>query len=213
MNQSPDITKLAAALVAAQSQMKAIAKDSDNPHFKSRFLSLDGIIEAMRPILAANKLAVSQGATVPHTDAEGRLTGFTGETMLLHESGQWLTQSIIMPVGKSDPQGVGSALTYFRRYGLAAMLGISSDEDDDGNSAQPAARRAAPRQTMSDNSIGEPITRDTELTFGTMKGKKISEMKDAYLQWALEPDRKFGPRTTDWQAAFRTELASRDGAK
>jgi hypothetical protein len=222
MKHSDDITKLAAALVAAQAEMKGVEKDALNPAFKSKFVSLDGLITHFRPVLARHKLAVTQGASVPHTDEHGKLTAFTGETMLIHESGQWLQSSIVMPVGKSDPQGVGSALTYFRRYGLAALLCISSDEDDDANSATPKASRARPQniagreaaaRAVADSADNEPITKDSLITFGTLAGTPIRELKDSYLRWALEDGRHFGPRTEQWQAAFRAELASRDGAK
>lgn len=135
MKHSESIAKLAAALVAAQSELRAVGMDAVNPHFKARYASLDNIIETIRPILARHKLGVVQGATLPESNAEGKVTGFTVETMLIHESGEWLTSGVVMPLAKADPQGAGAAITYGRRYGISALLSLATDEDDDGNRA------------------------------------------------------------------------------
>lgn len=155
MKHSDSIANLAASLVAAQSELRAISKDSTNPDFRSAYVSLDKIIETVRPILAANGLALVQGATQPDYDGNGRLAAMLVETMLVHSSGEWLCNSAIMPVvgrmlkggGRADPdpQSGGSALTYGRRYGVAALLCLATDEDDDGNRAiaQQNGRRDA----------------------------------------------------------------------
>lgn len=142
MKHSDSISKIAAALVAVQSELKAVAKDSRNPHFKSSYCSLDAIIEATRPALSKHGLAVVQGVTTPHSDSEGHLNGFTVETMLVHQSGEWIVNGALMPLSKLDPQGAGGAITYGRRYGLSALLALATEEDDDGNGA---SHRTAPR--------------------------------------------------------------------
>jgi len=146
MKHSDTIAHLAAALVKASSELKPVVKDRVNPHFKNTYATLDAITEAVRPVLSKHGLTVLQGATVPETSA-GVLTGFVLETMVLHASGEWLTNGVFMPIDKPSAQGAGSAITYGRRYGLAALLGLTSDEDDDGETATnhaPATRAASP---------------------------------------------------------------------
>jgi hypothetical protein len=141
MLQSDTITKIAPALVAAAGQLQGIAPDSTNPAFRSKYISLDALMAAVRPVLAQHGLAVMHGTKHPETSEGGKLVGLTIETRILHNSGEWIASSIAVPVTKSDAQGAGSAISYGRRYGLSALLGLTA-EDDDGN----AAVAAAPRQ-------------------------------------------------------------------
>lgn len=143
MKHSDSLASLAPALVKATAQLRAVPKDSVNPHFKSKFASLDAIMGEVRPVLAQHGLTVLQGAGTPHTDEAGRLTAVAVETMLLHTSGEWMSSSVVMPLGKVDPQGAGAAVSYGRRYGIAALLAIVADEDDDGNSAMPSPQQRA----------------------------------------------------------------------
>ena len=145
MKHSESITKLAAALVKAHGEIRGVTKDSTNPHFGSRYTSLDATMDMVRPILAKNGLAVVQGATVPETDGGG-IKNFSLETMLLHESGEWMSNAVTIPVEKANAQGVGSGLSYARRYGVSALLALSSDEDDDGNGATSAPAKRQPQK-------------------------------------------------------------------
>ena len=127
MTQSESILDLAGALVAAQSELENAHKNATNPHFKSDYADLAEIINTVRPVLNRHGLAVVQ------------IPGFTDgvvtvETLLAHASGQWLRGVSAAPAQKLDPQGVGSAITYLRRYSLAALCGIAQ-EDDDGEAA------------------------------------------------------------------------------
>lgn len=149
MKTSDSLVNLAPALVKASAELRAITKDSINPHFKSTYASLDTIIDTVRPVLAKHGLAIAQGANSPHTDEQGRVTAFTVETMLLHASGEYLSNAVVMPVGKADPQGAGAAVTYGRRYALAAMLSLATEEDDDGNSAMPTPQQRAQQLVQS----------------------------------------------------------------
>lgn len=220
MKSSESIAKLAAALVAAQAEIKAVAKDSTNPHFGSKFASLDTIIGATRPTLTKHGLAIVQGATTPHTDETGRVTAFTVETRLVHSSGEWLENQAVMPVGKADPQGAGGALTYGRRYGLSALLSLATDEDDDGNAATPRQSAQPERRYEERKPAANPAPRDTTPTigeaaeagafvmpFGKSKGKPISEMKRDDLEGALGWAREKG-KFVEFQAAAETYLAS-----
>lgn len=144
MKHSESIASLAAALAAAQADLKAVAKDRTNPHFKNRYATLDAIVDTVRPALAKHGLSVLQNASEPLTDDAGALRGFAVETMLVHKSGEWISNAVAMPVAQVTPQGAGSALTYGRRYGISALLSLATDEDDDGAAgSQPPAKKPA----------------------------------------------------------------------
>jgi hypothetical protein len=140
---SETLQHIAPALVKATAHLKAIGKDSVNPHFKSKFASLEAIMAEVRPVLRENGLTLLQGATSPHTDEAGRLTAFTIETMLLHLSGEWISNSVFMPLAKLDPQGSGAAVSYGRRYGVSSLLAIVTDDDLDGHDAMPSPQQRA----------------------------------------------------------------------
>lgn len=122
---------IAAAFVKAQMAFAPALKTNTNPHFKSRYVGLDGCIEAVIDALNANGIALLQPT---HEDS----TGVTVETLFIHESGEVLSGGKLhVPAPKQDPQGYGSALTYARRYSLMSACGIAP-EDDDGNAASKA---------------------------------------------------------------------------
>lgn len=129
MNKSESIKSLAIAMNQAQSQMGGAHKGANNPFFKSKYADLGSVIEAVKLPFAENGLSYVQ---FPIED--GGRVGI--ETILMHESGEWLSNSFTVQLSKQDAQGAGSAITYCRRYGLQAVAGIPS-EDDDGNSASP----------------------------------------------------------------------------
>jgi hypothetical protein len=131
MQRSETITNIAPALTKAQAAVKPAAKDSLNPHFRSRYADLGAVWDACRDALAANELSVLQLPTAAEP-------GYCGlETILLHTSGEFISSTAQIPLGKNEPQGYGSALTYLRRYSLASLLGIVADDDDDASAAQP----------------------------------------------------------------------------
>jgi len=125
---------LAAALAKAQRAMEGAQKTSENPFFKSRYADLASVWDACREPLTANGLAVVQT-----TNADGDGTAVIVETTLLHESGEWIMGAMALTPMKPDPQSVGSAITYGRRYGLAAMVGVCP-EDDDGEAVTERAK-------------------------------------------------------------------------
>lgn len=132
------LDKLAPALVGLQADLKPVEKTAANPFFKSKYADLPSVMEAVQPLLAKHKLAVSQFVT--NLDGQSAL-----RTILLHESGQSLQDVQPLLLAKQDAQGQGSAITYARRYGVMAVLGVVADEDDDGNAAShtSAPKRAA----------------------------------------------------------------------
>lgn len=138
MNKSEQINELATALAKAQGELENASKSSSNPHFKSKYADLAEILNTVRPVFALNGLSVTQ---CPSFEA-----GIVSvETILMHSSGQWMSSTISAPVSKQDAQGVGSAITYCRRYSLASVAGIAQ-EDDDANSAVGHAPRQQPKQ-------------------------------------------------------------------
>lgn len=133
MKSSSEIGKLAEALAKAQALMKGAIKDATNPHFRSGYATLAAHVDAIKVALASNGLSYSQFPVACDN-------GVAVETILMHSSGQWIMgEPFPMPVDKQNAQGVGSALTYARRYALSAITGIAPEDDDDGNAATLAA--------------------------------------------------------------------------
>jgi hypothetical protein len=127
MNMSQSTGKIAEALAKAQSAIKGASKSSQNPFFKSAYADLSSVWDAIRDPLTANGLSVSQ-TTEPADD------GVTVVTTMLHSSGEWIQGKLTLKPKANDPQGIGSALTYGRRYALAAIAGVAQ-VDDDGEAA------------------------------------------------------------------------------
>lgn len=150
MNTSENINELATALAKAQGEITGALKDSANPFFKSKYADLASCWDACRGPLSVNGLSVVQtimrGEPVTirweTTDQEsGEVRQFSVDTvetvivtMLMHSSGQWIRSNLPMIPRDASPQGVGSAITYGRRYGLTAIIGVAQ-VDDDGNQA------------------------------------------------------------------------------
>jgi len=127
MNRSETIAELAKALSKAQSVMGMAKKSASNPFFKSHYADLASVWEVCQKPLTDNGLSVVQAASVQDT-------AVSVETMLLHVSGEYLSSVLLLAPKAHDPQSIGSAITYGRRYALAAMVGVAS-EDDDGEAA------------------------------------------------------------------------------
>jgi len=145
MLQSESVKELNTALAKAQGELFAEKKDSINPHFKSKYADLASVWEACREALSSNGLSVTQ------MPAEFQNNIMTLVTRLSHSSGEWIEQTMTCPVGKPDPQGIGSCLTYMRRYALAAVVGVYQD-DDDANSASYAPKERP--ATLTDEELG-----------------------------------------------------------
>jgi len=141
MEKSESIGQLATALAIAQGALKPAAFNRVNPHFKSRYADLTSVIDASRKALAENGLSIAQFPSADGSKVSVR-------TVLAHKSGEWISDVLTLTASKPDPQGVGSAITYAKRYAWAAILGISADEDDDANeaSAPNKSQRPVPEQ-------------------------------------------------------------------
>jgi hypothetical protein len=179
---------IAAALIKARQSFPAIHKNKINPHFKSKYASLDSILEAITSPLSDNGLVLIQPTVIK--DGAIFLT-----TQLIHsESGEIIESELIIPP-QSDPQKLGSALTYYRRFSICTLLAIAADDDDDGStatsnsvpnkvaSAKPSADIEAARKELRD--LTEGLGWD-----GTKKAEWAKSINPApFAQWQL----------TDWQ--------------
>lgn len=125
MKTSDSIATISKALIEFQGRMVKVTKDAVNPHFKNRYASLSQIIESVQKPLNECGLAIVQMPTGDHEL----------ETILLHTSGEYIAETYRMSPQRDDPQGLGSAITYQRRYALGAILCLNIDEDDDAEKA------------------------------------------------------------------------------
>jgi hypothetical protein len=147
------MNELFKAMSRAQAQMKGAVKDATNPHFRSRYADLESVIEAIRKPFADNGLCFFQRV------ADGMLV-----TTIAHESGESFESAVPLIITKQDCQGLGSSLTYSRRYGIAAAAGISQT-DDDGNAAceppskppPPAYKASQPTPKREKTSPDDPV--------------------------------------------------------
>lgn len=139
MQKSESIKNVMTALGQFQAKEVKIRKDSTNPHFKSKYASLSVILDEIQPILTECKLVFTQ---VPEESTHL-------VTLLFHtESGEFIECRYDLKAVQTTPQGIGSAITYARRYSLTSILGLNIDDDDDGNAASTPAKEQAPKQSQ-----------------------------------------------------------------
>lgn len=219
---SAEFGKMALAMAKAQGAMKGALKDATNPFFQSKYADLASVWDDCRQPLSGNEIAVFQmpgaiGARVTIT------------TLLAHSSGQWLESDLEMRSKDESPQGIGSVISYARRYALAAMTGVYQ-VDDDAESAQGHERAGSPaereysagsraespslpasayRSSAMPASDGHPVNRRPGGPFGF--GKKHKEtpwdlVPVDYLEWALNADRI----PQDMRVRIAAELEWRD---
>lgn len=217
MNHSEAIDTIAAALSKAQGEIKPALKDSTNPHFKSHYADLASVWAACRKALSDHGLSVVQ-------DAVTLEAGVAVVTRLLHASGQWIEFGpLVVPAQKNDAHGVGSAISYGKRYALSAALGIVGEEDDDGNeAAQPKPRaERAPRAARSTNGMTGDAMHDAKLAFfriyqvaakrGVYTGRETSIDADKFKMLSdliARPVTADDLNVSEWMAAAQ-ELKSR----
>jgi hypothetical protein len=166
------------ALVKAQQEMGAVLKNAKNPHLKSKYADLGSVIDATFPALHANGFAVMQPAGM---DDMGQFV----ETHFCHISGKTFSSRIYLVIGKNDMQGVGSAHTYARRYGLLAMAGVAP-EDDDGEATKAPKRQDAPPpfnaaacETRLRHEMAKLKTKQARATFWENEKPAFGAIKDA----------------------------------
>lgn len=163
MNKSESIKNIAASMAQFQSEVKQPLKDKDNPFFKSKYVPLESVVEAIMDIAPKHKLSFMQWAL---NDESGRV-GIS--TIVMHESGEFIEfDPVFMKSDKDTPQGNGALLTYLKRYTLSAIFGITSDEDDDansvsGNQSSRASGNQAPKSKPAPKPKTSSLTQQSEI--------------------------------------------------
>lgn len=182
MRNSEQINELAVALNKAQADFMVAKKDAKNPFFKSKYATLNAVYEAVAEALLKNGLSVIQP-----------IVGDAVETTIIHTSGQFITSSCpIVCAKQNDPQAMGSAITYARRYSLASLLGVMTDEDDDG---EKAMARPAPKQSVKEapkaekKQEKEPETPQCLLTLSKFR-EKMNGIKDGSIDISKPENQK-----------------------
>lgn len=166
MNRSESIQNLAAALSAFQGEVQNPKNTAENPYFKSKYAPLGDVLNIVRPLLAKYGLSVIQ---IPSTENDN----ISVRTLLIHKSGEWIeSEPLTLKMDKPTAQGAGAAITYARRYAISAILGISSEDDDDANSISPqtiSREQAAHLFKIAD----EEIVKEVLTTLGYQKTLEI----------------------------------------
>lgn len=188
--------KIFSALVKFQSQLKPVAKEAENPFFKSSYADLSSILKAVMPVLTSNGLAVIQPLKV----VEDRVVLIT---KLVHESGETIESEMILP-HNADPQKYGSLLTYYKRYQLQALLGINTETDDDCNSVSLPQQqtKTAPKEFSKPTFQVEGIGQQKPLT-----GLASDAQKNALKKMGI----KFEDNITKQEASSLIEQANKRG--
>lgn len=183
MKHSDELKNLAKALAKFQADIKDPARDKDNPYFKSKYVALDGLLDAVRPVLAANGLSFIQSPV-----SNGQDMGVA--TLLMHDSGEWIeSDPFMLHAVKNDPQAGGSAITYARRYSLSAVLGVAWDDDDDANMATKGHQSRSNAQNAPAKGDCTKAGRQAEKTASSSSQtpKKPTSVNDYYqlvIDWA-----------------------------
>ncbi len=222
--QSEQINELVGAIVTAQSKLVPAKKEANNPFFNKKYADLPSVWDATKPFR-------DHGIAIIQCPAEAPLGHVALETLLAHESGQWMRSRLVMPLAKQDPQGVGSAITYARRYALGCMTGLVTEEDDDGNAAshQPTQHKQTAQAKINElrqEPAKKPsdILKQSETTdepwrvpFGKSKGKSAAQLEDGDLEWVLnyyrdkyqkEPSSRYAG---EWEQAIEVLQIEMDG--
>tara|TARA_R110002072_G_scaffold91834_1_gene204716 strand:- start:41 stop:607 length:567 start_codon:yes stop_codon:yes gene_type:complete len=164
-----DNIELYKALAKARTEFTKVKFDSMNPHFKNKFASLASMHDATVDALSANGLTILQ---LP-TDLDGR---FALKTVLAHVSGASIETTLPMPPTKNDPQGIGSAMTYARRYSYAAILNIVGEPDDDGELASREPETITKTEAASLSKLIDSTDTDTAKVLGFYKIKSLDKL-------------------------------------
>ena len=178
-------TNIIKALIAFQSECKPIIKDSNNPFFKSKYADLASIWSTVQPILAKNGLAVTQ------------LIGIDNKlvTVLLHTSGEEFTSVCpIVVKEQNNPQALGSAITYARRYGLSALLSIVTDDDDDGEKAMARNNPLVDKQKELIKLLKDEVALAQEIKADLGIKHTVAEMNEKELDLMIAEAKKVGQK-------------------
>ncbi len=222
MKHSETIGKIAPALVQALNEIGGVMKGTTNTFFKSKYATLEAVIDSSKPILASHGIALMQ---FPGAFVAGSMSL---ETVLFHESGEWISgdEAFGVATGKQDPQAIGSALSYARRYAQMAVLNMPALDDD----GEAAMTRNPPKRTEPKNpSIsvhpegpdwygaegpGMVANQATKEGLGEMLDKWLGEIPsipttDALGKWARDYDEEIKRLPKSWRVMVREAVEER----
>jgi hypothetical protein len=201
MQTSEGINDLAAALAKAQGEITGALKDSANPFFKSKYADLASCWDACRAPLSKNGLSIVQGLNV----TEGHLYL---QTRLMHATGQWISSTTPVTPKDDTPQGMGSALTYARRYALTAMVGVAQ-VDDDANAA--SGRGGVSEIHSPKGDLGKNISSDQAMATATaMRGILELDVDESVKQLKVLDKHELLNKDPDLYVAASGELAAKE---
>ena len=203
MRTSETTGAIGAALAKAQGAMASAKQDGHNSHYGNSYASLGSLLRVAKSTLAGNGIAVVQGTESLHIET-GPLAIVVSR--LLHSSGEWIESEVSLPLERVSAQDLGKALTYLRRYSLAALVGIVADEDDDGEgdlatrppqtATPPPSARRKPTPPPAPRSIAEP---------GGGGGGEVAEFEGTLDDVRKTPTKggtKWGLRCDSWEAKW-----------
>jgi hypothetical protein len=176
--------------------MGAVHKDQDNPYFRSKFAGLSTVWEAVKPALTKNGLSIVQ---MPGSDERGYFV----QTQLLHNSGQWIRSTTYMKPAKEDPQGIGSLISYARRYALQAMV-MACPDDDDGEAAM--GRNAPQKPVEAPKPVAKVETPKAKIAKPSEPAKQAEEkskFNGVFHQELFQKLMEAGLTQDDFMAALR----------
>lgn len=201
MNEFPK--KLAGALFKVQSQLRGVGKDGTNPHYKSKYATLENVTDTVRPALQAEGVFFMQAPG--NTDEHGVMALTT--SFVHAESGEMYSATIGVPLAKRDPQGIGSAITYACRYSLMALLGLPP-VDDDGEGAGRA-------ETSTPSKVLTKTSDEAKVLFKALETEIRGCATEPLLKaWGVNEANKkrIAQLPADWQENIRTEYGDRRAA-
>lgn len=170
MKRSESIIEITKALLAFQKEIEVIAKSETNPFFKSLYAPLPEILRAIKEPLLKNGIVLMQFPYGEH--------GL--ETVLMHTSGEWMSETYFMKPSKDDPQGEGSRITYQRRYAIGAILNLNVDVDDDANASSDVSKKEDTRPWLSDQQCKMIVERLEKADYGAECKTADEFVKRAY---------------------------------
>lgn len=180
IKKSETITEYAKAFCKAQAEVKQPLKDADNPFFKSKYVPLENVSEAITKAFAKHDFSYQQD---PTTNTEAGLVEVT--TLVLHGSGEWMEFGpLSVKPTKNDVQGAGSAITYAKRYALSAIFGITSDQDDDGNEASKPVKKQQVTKPIAKKIDGALVTGYKSAIQNVIE--KTGKNDGSIMRWFLE---------------------------
>lgn len=172
MEKSESIVELSKAMTEFQKEVKQPFKDKNNPFFKSKYVPLESVVEAITDIAPNHGISFTQWAL----NDENGMVGIS--TLLMHESGEWIEYDpVFFPTDKQTAQGAGALMTYLKRYTLSAIFGITSDEDDDGNQASGNSKKKDDFKAITQKQVGEIKTKAKQ--FADLRGQEEKAVYEA----------------------------------